>query len=100
MGANKNIYNPNNHTHGHFCQRCKYHYLCSKLYPCHVKVKGDEFAPFYFETRPELVDVETCEFCKDLSDETCAGIKQIVASYHFGNKDKRLSKFGLYSPDF
>lgn len=99
MGANKNIFSIENTGHGHFCQRCKSHSLCS-LKKCLKKVKGDEFSSHYWETRPELVDVFKCSFCEQFTNELCQKIRETISSYHFGNKDKRLSKFGLYNPDF
>jgi hypothetical protein len=91
MGKDKNKFNHNDLGHGHFCQRCKFHWLCS-FKKCVKKVEGDEFAPFYIETRPELVDVEICKFCKCLSDKKCAEIRESIPSYHFGRQDERVAK--------
>lgn len=90
MGANKNIYDPTNTSHGHFCQRCRYHWYCS-LKRCLKKAPGDEFAEYYWETKPEKVFVQGCAFCKELSDAKCAEIIKVIPSYHFGKKDDRLA---------
>lgn len=89
MGADKNIFDPNDTTHGHFCDRCKFHWLCA-FKKCLTKGEGDEFAEFYWETIPELVDVQKCGFCKNLTDKECAEIRKKIPSYHFGKADKRL----------
>lgn len=98
MGADKNIFDINDTSHGHFCERCKFHYLCSKK-ACLNKVKGDDFSPYYWETKEEKVDVNGCEFCLSLSDAVCAQIKAVIPSYHFGSRDKRLAKLGFYTGD-